>query len=497
MVSAAFPDENEPLLETHRRGVPSLDMSKLSIWAPDAITALRPDPGGHVARPVGAILPPRDEVLLLHYKHLGARYLIDRHRALATRVGPDDLAAGWGHQWMASDDALRATLAHYDESAIDVLAAGEADYPTPLWWRGKYPRVQNSGRLLELEAEIGRCIVAQAALAEEHGLMKRDLEAIRLESAARAGHLAAAETGLRAAEHEKALLKNALETAAKRIADLEHSRTWRWTSGLRRIAGAAVHAPGTVNTDETAAGEPDTCRASPLALLKDLATYGAIGRYIWHSRQITGWTRGAEAAAVAEASLRLADAPVIVEVGCFLGCATTLLAGPRRIRRSGIVHCIDPFDCSGDSFSVPVYRSIADELRTSLRAALMRTSDGPESAITSSCIRRPAPSRPRTGPAASTFSIWTATSRRTVVERLISRGQSGCVPGARSSSAAHRLANLGTTARCMSLKSSFVRPSTATFDKSMGSPSLKRADSIAATRLQAPVIHQADAVCAR
>ena len=38
-----------------------------------------------------------------------------------------------------------------------------------------------------------------------------------------------------------------------------------------------------------------------------------------------------------------------------MGRCSVLLAGPRRLRGSGKLHCIDPFDCSGDKFSIPYY----------------------------------------------------------------------------------------------------------------------------------------------
>jgi predicted O-methyltransferase YrrM len=61
-----------------------------------------------------------------------------------------------------------------------------------------------------------------------------------------------------------------------------------------------------------------------------------------------------------------ADA-VVVEIGSFLGCSTILLAGGRKVAGSGNVHCVDPFDASGDAFSVPNYRAIRGALGTSLR----------------------------------------------------------------------------------------------------------------------------------
>lgn len=75
------------------------------------------------------------------------------------------------------------------------------------------------------------------------------------------------------------------------------------------------------------------------------------------SASIPGWICETEAAELASASLALPENPTIVEVGVFMGRGTVLLAGARRIRGSGLIHCVDPFDCSGDAFSVPYYRS--------------------------------------------------------------------------------------------------------------------------------------------
>lgn len=87
-----------------------------------------------------------------------------------------------------------------------------------------------------------------------------------------------------------------------------------------------------------------------------------VREFVELSATIPGWTRGEDAEEIARASLALGDNPVILEVGVFLGRCTVLLAGPRRRRGSGIVHCVDPFDGSGDAFSMPHYRRILDSL---------------------------------------------------------------------------------------------------------------------------------------
>src|ERR1700736_3148535 len=90
--------------------------------------------------------------------------------------------------------------------------------------------------------------------------------------------------------------------------------------------------------------------------------------FLRRSETIPGWTRGEEARELLRISHSLSAGAVIVEIGSFLGGGAILLAGPRRIRGSGLVHCVDPFDGTGDSFSVPHYqRIIADVGIGSLR----------------------------------------------------------------------------------------------------------------------------------
>jgi MMP 1-O-methyltransferase len=84
--------------------------------------------------------------------------------------------------------------------------------------------------------------------------------------------------------------------------------------------------------------------------------------YLQMSQRIHGWFRCEEAEALARASYSLHGNPVIVEIGCFLGSSSVLLAGPRKVRGAGKVYCIDPFDGSGDEHSVPVYRHILGSL---------------------------------------------------------------------------------------------------------------------------------------
>lgn len=92
--------------------------------------------------------------------------------------------------------------------------------------------------------------------------------------------------------------------------------------------------------------------------------------YLGLSEQVAGWTRGPEAEALMRTAYDLPDRAIIVEIGSFLGSGSILLAGARKLRRSGKVHCVDPFDASGDAPSVPEYaRILSDHTQTSQLAA--------------------------------------------------------------------------------------------------------------------------------
>jgi MMP 1-O-methyltransferase len=86
-----------------------------------------------------------------------------------------------------------------------------------------------------------------------------------------------------------------------------------------------------------------------------------LDNYILLSGAIPGWTRGEEARELAQISFSLPAEACVVEIGSFFGSGTILLAGPRGLRCSGVVHCVDPFDCSGDLFSIPHYKRILAE----------------------------------------------------------------------------------------------------------------------------------------
>src|SRR5438105_4844800 len=109
--------------------------------------------------------------------------------------------------------------------------------------------------------------------------------------------------------------------------------------------------------------------ATPLGLVHDRLRWGSLGIYVWRSRRVPGWTRGREAVELATLCHELGGDPVVVEIGTFLGASAILLAGARKLRGSGTLHCVDPFDATGDALSAPFYRASATVLRGGLRRA--------------------------------------------------------------------------------------------------------------------------------
>ncbi len=90
-------------------------------------------------------------------------------------------------------------------------------------------------------------------------------------------------------------------------------------------------------------------------------TQERLALYLTLSEQVPGWTRGVEAHTLSQLAYELPDKATVVEIGAFLGSGTILLAGARKLRRSGHVHSVDPFDGSGDAYSVPHYAQILNQ----------------------------------------------------------------------------------------------------------------------------------------
>lgn len=104
--------------------------------------------------------------------------------------------------------------------------------------------------------------------------------------------------------------------------------------------------------------------ADYLKLLARGWRYRSIANYL----KVDGWLRHAEAIALYEAARSLPDdAPVVCEIGCWLGRSAVVIGMGLREKRKPRFICIDPFNADGDVYSRPIYagkqRSSARTLR--------------------------------------------------------------------------------------------------------------------------------------
>jgi hypothetical protein len=113
MVSETFPASDDLLWRSVTRGVPSRAFGKLCAFRPDAITRLNYNAGRHGAMPEGRIkLEPKRRLKLLHYKHLGASYVVAREAELRDRISELDRIAGRGQQYFKLPEEI--VQAHND-----------------------------------------------------------------------------------------------------------------------------------------------------------------------------------------------------------------------------------------------------------------------------------------------------------------------------------------------------------------------------------------------
>jgi hypothetical protein len=139
MLTEEFPQAHEHLARTRTIGAPDGQYSKLRIFNPDAIQEISFAVGGHSATVEGhCILPSRDEMLMLHYKDLGAAYPRERGSSLGARLGAGDRKHNFGSQYFVSKDEYQRVVAERRRAAVDL--SDPAYHPwddnhEPRWWR--------------------------------------------------------------------------------------------------------------------------------------------------------------------------------------------------------------------------------------------------------------------------------------------------------------------------------------------------------------------------
>lgn len=122
MVSERFPAPGDDLAETYRMGVRDPRFDKPAFFSPDAITESGFGIARHTCDPKGRVVrAPRDEIRLLHYKHLGRDYVIERHAELNARRREHDIKNNYGYHY--DPDVTLKRHERFMAQARDVTAA--------------------------------------------------------------------------------------------------------------------------------------------------------------------------------------------------------------------------------------------------------------------------------------------------------------------------------------------------------------------------------------
>jgi len=139
MAGTEFPGPDELLVDTRVRGAPESASNKLNLFDPNEIEETRYSVGRHHAAPMGRVVyPERDELLILHYKYISIDYIAPRHALLATGLGKVDRQRRWGHQFDFDREQLLTKIATINESAVNVRDPGQPIDTVsggPRWWR--------------------------------------------------------------------------------------------------------------------------------------------------------------------------------------------------------------------------------------------------------------------------------------------------------------------------------------------------------------------------
>jgi glycosyltransferase involved in cell wall biosynthesis len=143
MIAEEFPRQDIRLSDSVTMGAPWEDMSKLNIFSPRDIEATVFQPGRHKAAPIGRIIAPeRDELLLLHYKYMGFKRTLQRHQQYRTRQLLTDISNDWAYQYRWSPEQLAKSWLQFEDKLVDISRPDLnpwRSHKEARWW-SDYPR---------------------------------------------------------------------------------------------------------------------------------------------------------------------------------------------------------------------------------------------------------------------------------------------------------------------------------------------------------------------
>lgn len=121
------------------RGAPDAVYSKLRVFDPSAIDEVNFAVGGHSAVPSGRlVLPATDELVLLHYKHLGIDYALERNTFLQTGRRALDSQNSYGFQYEFKREDYEVIHRRLSPALVDLadpMYVPSRDHTEPRWWR--------------------------------------------------------------------------------------------------------------------------------------------------------------------------------------------------------------------------------------------------------------------------------------------------------------------------------------------------------------------------
>jgi Glycosyl transferase family 2 len=140
MFTEDFPDADECLCDTRTLGVPDPYDCKLTLFSPTAVEEINYEEGGHIATPVGRVLAPQlDRLVLRHYQLLSVDRTLARFAELRTGLGPIDRKREWGAHYNQLRPELLNRWAEYRATAVNTSTEPWKGYKTPEWW-SRFPR---------------------------------------------------------------------------------------------------------------------------------------------------------------------------------------------------------------------------------------------------------------------------------------------------------------------------------------------------------------------
>lgn len=124
MYSKTLPNHTRDILLTEivQQGVRSHWLNKSIVFDPHRIVDINYSVGAHQADPTGIVRRSTGNPLkVLHYKHLGLDYLMERYRKLGKRLSAYNLKNQYGTHYLAKEEELRVEMAQGLSDAQNVV----------------------------------------------------------------------------------------------------------------------------------------------------------------------------------------------------------------------------------------------------------------------------------------------------------------------------------------------------------------------------------------